>query len=75
MCPGYIDTPIMDRVIEEAPDPVKARQAIIDRMPLGRMGSVQDVAAAILFLASADALYISGTELTIDGAVTATQID
>jgi NAD(P)-dependent dehydrogenase (short-subunit alcohol dehydrogenase family) len=75
VCPGYIDTPIMDRVIEEAPDPVKARQAIIDRMPLGRMGSVQDVAAAILFLASADALYISGTELTIDGAVTATQID
>jgi NAD(P)-dependent dehydrogenase (short-subunit alcohol dehydrogenase family) len=75
VCPGYIDTPIMDRVFEEAPDPAKARQVIIDKMPLGRMGSVQDVAAAILFLASADALYISGTELTIDGAVTATQID
>ncbi len=75
VCPGYIDTPIMDRVLEESPDPVKARQDIVDRMPLGRMGSVQDIASAILFLASAEAMYISGTELTIDGAVTATQID
>ena len=45
------------------------------RLSLGRMGSPQDVGAGILFLASADAAYISGTELTIDGAVTATQID
>jgi NAD(P)-dependent dehydrogenase (short-subunit alcohol dehydrogenase family) len=42
---------------------------------MGRMGVPEDVAAGILFLASADAAYISGTELTIDGAVTATQID
>jgi NAD(P)-dependent dehydrogenase (short-subunit alcohol dehydrogenase family) len=75
VCPGYIDTPIMEKVLRETPDPVRARQDIVDRMPLGRMGSPQDVAAGILFLASADAAYISGTELTIDGAVTATQID
>jgi len=57
------------------PDPERARRELIGRMPLGRMGSPADIAAGILFLASADAAYISGTELTIDGAVTATQID
>jgi NAD(P)-dependent dehydrogenase (short-subunit alcohol dehydrogenase family) len=75
VCPGYIDTPIMEKVLRNMPDPAKARQDIVDKMPLGRMGSPQDVASGILFLASADATYISGTELTIDGAVTATQID
>jgi NAD(P)-dependent dehydrogenase (short-subunit alcohol dehydrogenase family) len=75
VCPGYIDTPIMERVLRETGDPVKARQAIVDKMPLGRMGAAEEVALGILFLASGDAEYISGTELTIDGAVTATQID
>jgi NAD(P)-dependent dehydrogenase (short-subunit alcohol dehydrogenase family) len=39
------------------------------------LGTPGDIAAGILFLASADAAYVSGAELTIDGAVTATQID
>jgi NAD(P)-dependent dehydrogenase (short-subunit alcohol dehydrogenase family) len=75
VCPGYIDTPIMERALRDTPDPLSARREIENRMPLGRMGSAKDVASGILFLASADASYISGTELTIDGAVTATQID
>ena len=75
VCPGYIDTPIMERAFQETPDPRGARREIENRMPLGRMGSAKDVASGILFLTSIDASYISGTELTIDGAVTATQID
>jgi NAD(P)-dependent dehydrogenase (short-subunit alcohol dehydrogenase family) len=75
ICPGYIDTPIMDRALQASRDPAKARQDIIDKMPLGRMGAAAEIAAGALFLASAEASYISGTELTIDGAVTATQID
>jgi NAD(P)-dependent dehydrogenase (short-subunit alcohol dehydrogenase family) len=75
VCPGYIDTPIMDRALQATPDPAVARRNLVDQLPLGRMGSAEDVAKGILFLASADAAYISGTELTIDGAVTATQID
>jgi NAD(P)-dependent dehydrogenase (short-subunit alcohol dehydrogenase family) len=75
VCPGYIETPIMERVLGEAADPARARREIIDKMPMGRMGSPQDIASGILFLASPEAAYISGTELTIDGAVTATQID
>jgi NAD(P)-dependent dehydrogenase (short-subunit alcohol dehydrogenase family) len=75
VCPGYIDTPIMERALQVLPDPERARRELIGRMPLGRMGSPADIAAGMLFLASAEAAYISGTELTIDGAVTATQID
>jgi NAD(P)-dependent dehydrogenase (short-subunit alcohol dehydrogenase family) len=75
VCPGYIDTPIMEQVLRETADPVRARQDIVDKMPLGRMGAPEEIAAGILFLASSEAAYISGTELTIDGAVTATQID
>ena len=75
VCPGYIDTPIMDRVLDAMPDPAKAREELRRRMPMGRLGRAEEIGAAILFLASAEAGYISGTELTIDGAVTATQID
>jgi NAD(P)-dependent dehydrogenase (short-subunit alcohol dehydrogenase family) len=75
ICPGYIDTPIMERVFAEQPDPAAARAQVIGRQPLGRMGTPQDVANGALFLASDEASFISGTELTIDGAVTATQID
>lgn len=75
ICPGYIDTPIMEQALQATPDPAKARRDIIDKMPLGRMGGPDEIAAGALFLASAAASYISGTELTIDGALTATQID
>jgi NAD(P)-dependent dehydrogenase (short-subunit alcohol dehydrogenase family) len=75
VCPGYIDTPIMEKQLRESADPKAAREAIVAKMPSGRMGSSWDIASGVLFLASADAAYISGTELTIDGAVTATQID
>jgi 2-keto-3-deoxy-L-fuconate dehydrogenase len=75
ICPGYIDTPIMDRMLAAQPDPVAARRDILARQPLGRLGSPEDISHAALFLASKAASFISGTELTIDGAVTATQID
>jgi NAD(P)-dependent dehydrogenase (short-subunit alcohol dehydrogenase family) len=75
VCPGYIDTPIMEKVFAEQDDPEAARQAVIDLQPMGRMGSGADIANGVLFLASDQASFISGTALTIDGAVTATQID
>jgi NAD(P)-dependent dehydrogenase (short-subunit alcohol dehydrogenase family) len=75
VCPGYIDTPIMEKVFAEQDDPEAARQAVIGLQPMGRMGSGTDIANGVLFLASDKASFISGTSLTIDGAVTATQID
>ena len=75
ICPGYIDTPIMDAMFSEQSDPAAARQAIIDKQPTRRLGTPQDIANGAIFLASEKASFISGHCLTIDGAVTATQID
>ena len=46
-------------------------QGFADRLPMGRMGSSEEMAGAILFLASQDATYITGTNLVIDGGLTA----
>jgi 3-oxoacyl-[acyl-carrier protein] reductase len=75
VCPGYIDTPIMDRMLAEQPDPAATLRAIHERQPLGRLGTPADIANGVMFLASKEASFVSGTELTIDGALTATQID
>lgn len=75
VCPGYIDTPIMGRMLAEQPDPAAMRREILSRQPLGRLGTPEDIANGVMFLASEQASFISGIELTIDGAVTATQID
>ena len=65
----------MEKLFAEQEDPEAARQAVIDLQPMGRMGSGADIASGVLYLASDQASFISGTSLTIDGAVTATQID
>jgi NAD(P)-dependent dehydrogenase (short-subunit alcohol dehydrogenase family) len=75
VCPGYIDTPIIERMLAEQADPEATRREILQRQPLGRLGTPEDIANGVLFLASREAAFISGTELTIDGALTATQID
>jgi NAD(P)-dependent dehydrogenase (short-subunit alcohol dehydrogenase family) len=75
VCPGYVDTPIMDRVFAADPNPEAARAVVISRQPMGRFARPNEIANGVMFLASSEATFISGTELTIDGAVTATQID
>ncbi|GAA0394605.1 SDR family oxidoreductase [Streptomyces luteireticuli] len=63
--PGYIDTPMYREV---NPDP--ATEAVVAaRIPLGRLGSSEEVAAAVAFLASDDAAYVSGQDLVVDGGL------
>ena len=50
ICPGYIDTPIMDAMFSEQIDPAAARQAIIDKQPTGRLGTLQDISNGAIFL-------------------------
>ncbi|GEL04648.1 SDR family NAD(P)-dependent oxidoreductase [Rummeliibacillus stabekisii] len=63
--PGYIDTPLLAGMPEEA------KQELIDLHPIGRLGRPEEVAKAVLFLASDDASFISGASLLVDGGYTA----
>lgn len=68
ICPGYIDTPLNDLYFAGFADP-EAERARVRRMhPIGRMGTVDDIARAALFLASAeDSGFMTGTYLLVDG--------
>jgi len=63
VAPGFIETPMT----EVLPDKVK--EELKTRIPLGRMGSARDVAAAIVFLASDEAAYITGHVLNVNGGL------
>ena len=69
ICPGYIDTPLMDRWLDSAPDREETLRQVLSYHPLGRMGTPRDIADATLFLASDAAAFISGASLVVDGAM------
>jgi NAD(P)-dependent dehydrogenase (short-subunit alcohol dehydrogenase family) len=63
--PGPTDTPMFDGVTDDM------RAAYTDRIPLKRLGRPEEVAAAVLFLASEEGSYVAGAELVVDGGMTA----
>lgn len=63
VAPGYIQTPMTDKL----PDNVK--EEILKLVPMRRMGQPEDVAKAVLFLASPDSDYITGQTITVDGGM------
>lgn len=65
VAPGYIATGMVEQLSEET------RQRILDRIPMGRFGTPEDVAGAVLFLCGQGATYITGQVLTIDGGMIA----
>lgn len=67
LCPVWIDTPLLEGYITRTPDPAATRRQMTAMIPLGRIGSVDDVAAAALFLASDEASFITGVALPLDG--------
>jgi len=71
VCPGVIDTGMMDRWTNQMPDKQDAQEMLKGTMPIGRMGSADEVAGAILFFASADSSLCQGSVLAVDGGFTA----
>jgi len=63
VAPGFIETPMTDTLAD------KVKEELKTRIPLGRMGSARDVAAAIVFLASDEAGYITGHVLDVNGGM------
>lgn len=71
VCPGTVQTPMLDRDFASLPDPEWARKATKDRIPLRRFCTPEEVAEAILYLA-AEATFATGMGLNLDGGTTAT---
>jgi NAD(P)-dependent dehydrogenase (short-subunit alcohol dehydrogenase family) len=69
--PAAIMTPIWDAIIGTGPDAEARKAAFVKDTPLRRFGTVEEVAALVLFLASDEAPYITGSELDIDGGLLA----
>jgi len=63
VAPGFIATDMTDTL------PEAQKQALLGKIPLGRLGSPEDIAEAVAFLASAQASYITGTELQVNGGM------
>ncbi|MGC8792148.1 MAG: SDR family NAD(P)-dependent oxidoreductase [Bryobacteraceae bacterium] len=67
VCPASVDTPMLRASFEQHPDPELARELNRRRHPLGRLGTPEDVAHLVLFLASEEASWITGSTYVIDG--------
>jgi len=67
VCPGAIDTPMVDREVALDKDPDVARKIMAGRHPIGRLGTPEEVAEAVLFMASDRASFIVGECLLVDG--------
>src|SRR5262252_3153798 len=65
--PGTIDTPGLNNLLASGEAGEQRKKMISTAIPLGRLGEADEIAAAVVFLASDDASYITGTELFIDG--------
>ena len=72
VCPGYVDTDMVRRdVIDASTDPKATEAALAASAPLNRIASPEEIATAILYLASAQALFVTGAAFQIDGGTTA----
>jgi NAD(P)-dependent dehydrogenase (short-subunit alcohol dehydrogenase family) len=71
LCPGPIQTPMLQAEFDLAADPVAGKQSCVDSIPLGRLGRPEEIAKVAVFLASDDAAFMHGASITVDGGKTA----
>ncbi len=67
ICPGTTMTPWIDKRLKESPDPKAAMDLLVARQPMGRLGTAEEMAQGILYLASDEAAFATGTALVVDG--------
>lgn len=69
LCPGTVDTPSLRGRIAAAADPVQAERDFIARQPMGRLASVDDITPMLVYLASDESRFVTGTTVAVDGGV------
>lgn len=70
LCPGTTHSPSLEERIQASADPEAMRRQFIARQPMGRLGTVEEMAAAAVYLASDESGFMTGTVLVIDGGQT-----
>jgi NAD(P)-dependent dehydrogenase (short-subunit alcohol dehydrogenase family) len=71
VCPGTTRTPLVEEAIAGAPDPVEHERGLASSRPANRLGRPEEIASAIVYAASEEASFLSGTEIVVDGGYTA----
>jgi NAD(P)-dependent dehydrogenase (short-subunit alcohol dehydrogenase family) len=69
--PGFVETPMLDTLLEGTADPDAARVSLTRQVPLGRLGRTEDVGHMIVYLASGESAFVTGAEMVVDGGATA----
>ena len=70
ICPATVDTPSLRQRIASAGDPEAAHRAFLARQPMGRFATAEEIAALVLYLASDESGFTTGTAHVIDGGWT-----
>ena len=70
IAPGTVDTPSLHERINAFPDPVEARKNFIARQPMGRLATPEEIAPVVVFLASDESAFATGTVYSVDGGMT-----
>jgi NAD(P)-dependent dehydrogenase (short-subunit alcohol dehydrogenase family) len=71
VCPGSVETEMLGQAFEGVDDVAATRRAFMEKHPLGRIASAEEVASTIVFLASDDSFFVTGVALPVDGGITA----
>ena len=71
IAPGMTKTPLYDEWLSSLADPAAAEDGVVSRIPLSRLAEPSDVTGAVVYFASDEASYITGTSLAVDGGYTA----
>ena len=69
VCPGTVDTPSLDERINATDDPEAARRMFVNRQPMGRLATAEEIAALVTYLASDAAAFMTGQAVVVDGGV------
>ena len=71
IAPGTVDSPYYQAMLDKSDDPGELRRSLAERQAMGRCGVPEEIATGMLFLASDDSSFATGSMLTVDGGMTA----